>query len=278
MLKMDLDEWEFISDDAFLELYEDGGQKFFPRTYVKDSSKSVFNNYFETSSSKSQQFVEKTNFPRLQKQLVPLPVEFQPNTQENPDQEQVKQVIIEDSDETRLVPNVITEEIKSPTTIKVDQDFVPQVFFKKMKENDYVIDMKMDSPKSGSRGVVPQIEANKFQFQETTDDQTVETMIEKDQEDDSVNMWKWSLTGIGAICSFGVAAAATICIIILGNSQQQRKHQLNHQKLQFKIYADDKKIKEVVSQTSRLNDAMSAARGIPLARAHITYGGYYDGA
>lgn len=277
MLKMDLNEWEFISDDAFLELYEDGGQKFFPRTYVKDSSKSVFNNYFETSSSKSQQFVEKTNLPRLQKQLVPLPLEFQPNTQETPDQEQVKQVIIEGSDETRLVPNMITEEIKSPTTLKVDQDFVPQVFFKKIKENDYVIDMKMDSPKSGSREAVPQIEANKFQFQETTDDQTNETVTGKDQEHDSVNMWKWSLTGIGAICSFGVAAAATICIIILGNSQQQRKHQLNHQNLQFKIYADDKKIKEVVSQTSRLNDAMSAARGIPLARAHITFGGYYDG-
>lgn len=227
MLKMDLDEWEFISDDAFLELYEDGGQKFFPRTY-------------ETSSSKSQQFVEKTDLPRLQKQLVPLPIEFHPSIQETPDQEQVKQVIVEDSNETRLVPYVITEEIKSPTSLKVDQDFVPQVFFKKMKENDYVIDMKVESPKSGSRGVVSQIEANKFQFEETTDDQTIETMTKKDQEDDSVNMWKWSLTGIGAICSFGVAAAATICIIILGNSQQQRKHQLNHQKLQFKIYADDK--------------------------------------
>lgn len=265
---MDLDhEWEFISDDVFLEFYEDGGQNFFPRTYVKDSSKSVVNKSFETPSSKSQQFVEKTNLPRLQK----------PDTQETSDEEQVKQVIIEDSDETRLVPKVITDEIKSPTTLKVDQDFVPQVFFKEMKDNDYVNDVKMDSPKSGSRGLVPQIEANKFQFQETTDDQTMETLTKKDQEDDAVNMWKWSLTGIGAICSFGVAAAATICIIILGNSQQQRKHQLNHQKLQFKIYADDKKIKEVVSQTSRLNDAMSAARGIPLARAHITFGGYYDG-
>ncbi|XP_074351128.1 uncharacterized protein LOC141690298 isoform X2 [Apium graveolens] len=273
MLKMDLDEWEFISDDAFLELYEDEGQKFFPRTYVKDSSKSVFNRYFDdTSSSKSQQFVEKTDLPRLPKQLVPFPVEFQPNTQENHDQEHVKQVIIEDSSETRLVVNAITEEIKSPASLKVDQDFVPRVVFKKMNENDYGIDIKVESPKSGSRGVVPQIEANKFQFEETPDDQTVETMTKKDQEHDAVNMWKWSLTGVGAICSFGVAAAATICIIILGNSQQQRKHQ----KLQFKIYADDK-IKEVVNQTSRLNDAMSAARGLPIARAHITYGGYYDG-
>lgn len=240
MLKMDFDEWVYISDDAFLEIQDDEGQRFFSRTYVKDSSKRILSNYFEPSSSKPQKFVETTNIPRLPKQLVPLPIEFQPNIQETPDQEQVKQVIIQDTNETHLVPNVITEEIKSPATLKVDQDFLPQVFFKKMKENDFVIDMKMDSPKSGSRGVVPQIEANKFQFEDTIDDQTVETMAEQDQKDNGVNMWKWRLTSIGAICSFGVAAAATICIIILGNGQQQRKHQLNRQKLQFQIYADDK--------------------------------------
>ncbi|KAL1814207.1 hypothetical protein ACET3Z_024272 [Daucus carota] len=273
MLKMDLDEWEFISDDAFLELHEDEGQQFFSRSSVKDSSKRILGKYFETSSSKSQQFVETTNLPRLQKQLVPLPIEFQPIIHEAPDEEHVKEVIIQDTNESRLAPNVITEEIKSPSAVKVDQDFLPQVFFKKMKESDFVIDMKMDSPKSGSRGLAPQIEANKFQFEEPTDDQATETMTKNHQEEHGANMWKWSLTGIGAICSFGVAAAATICIIIIGNSQQQRKHQ----KLQFQIYADDKKIKEVVTQTSRLNDAMSAARGIPLARAHITYGGYYDG-
>lgn len=34
---------------------------------------------------------------------------------------------------------------------------------------------------------------------------------------------------------------------------------------------------DTVPQTSRLNEALSAARGIPLARTHITYGGYYEG-
>ncbi|KAL6999477.1 hypothetical protein U1Q18_000638, partial [Sarracenia purpurea var. burkii] len=44
----------------------------------------------------------------------------------------------------------------------VDQDTVSQqVFFKKMKENEFV-DMKMGTPKSSGRGIVP----GTFQFKE----------------------------------------------------------------------------------------------------------------
>lgn len=37
------------------------------------------------------------------------------------------------------------------------------------------------------------------------------------------------------------------------------------------------RIKQVVHHASRLNQALSSVRGIPLVRAHITFGGHYDG-
>lgn len=40
---------------------------------------------------------------------------------------------------------------------------------------------------------------------------------------------------------------------------------------------DLQRIKQVVHQATKMNEAISAARGVPLPRAHITYGGYYDG-
>lgn len=32
----------------------------------------------------------------------------------------------------------------------------------------------------------------------------------------------------------------------------------------------------MVHHTTKLNEAFAAVRGVPLSRAHITYGGYYD--
>lgn len=271
---MDLDEWEIIPDEGFLEIHNHGRQQYFSRTYIQDSSKTVFNNYFETPSSK---FVETTEVPRLPKQLVPLPIQFQPDIHKVPFDHEV---IVH-------IPAPFDQKMKSNPYTGGDQDSVSQVFFKKMKENEFV-DMKIDSPRSGSRGMLPQIEAGKFQFEEKDDHQsTMETMNDKQEDDDELNggdddhgvqMWKWSFNGIGAICSFGVAAAATICIIILANGPNNRQHhRQNHPKLRFQIFTDEKRIKEVVHEASRLNGAMSAARGIPFARAHITFGGYYDG-
>lgn len=38
------------------------------------------------------------------------------------------------------------------------------------------------------------------------------------------------------------------------------------------------RLKQVVQQqATKLNEAISAVRGVPLTRAHITFGGYYDG-
>ncbi|VAI38572.1 unnamed protein product [Triticum turgidum subsp. durum] len=53
---------------------------------------------------------------------------------------------------------------------------------------------------------------------------------------------KLRVNGVGALCSFGVAAA-TLCILVLGgrpqHQQQQRKIMVQDQKSQFQMYADD---------------------------------------
>ncbi|TKY46180.1 hypothetical protein E2542_SST28217 [Spatholobus suberectus] len=151
--------------------------------------------------------------------------------------------------------------------------------------------MKMDSPRSGSRGILPPADAGGLKFEDRGE--TVEIIAsprrkvaEKDvggREEDSTweekndsgfNLWKWSLTGVGAICSFGVAAAA-VCVLFFGSQQGNKLKQ--DQKIRFQIYTDDKRIKQVVQHATKLNDAISAARGVPMSRAHISVGGYYDG-
>uniref|UniRef100_A0A453M5U0 DUF6821 domain-containing protein n=1 Tax=Aegilops tauschii subsp. strangulata TaxID=200361 RepID=A0A453M5U0_AEGTS len=53
---------------------------------------------------------------------------------------------------------------------------------------------------------------------------------------------KLRVNGVGALCSFGVAAA-TFCILVLGgrpqHQQQQRKIMVQDQKSQFQVFADD---------------------------------------
>lgn len=276
---MDLEEWEFVPDDGFLEIHDDGGKKFFSRKYGigrATSPKNVFNtDYFRCPSPRSTKFVDSTE----ESVLIPLQIQLDDPIVDHPE------VVVKEI--TTKIPLVIPEAAAAAPTAELDPVF--QVFFKKMKENEFV-DMKMDSPKSGSRGILPQIEAGTFQFEEESDDgeamegkinnnnnSAAKAMAEKEEEvitfgesnDEGINLWK----GVGAICSFGMAAA-TICIIIFGNAQRNK----HNQKLRFQIYSDDKRIKQVVQQATKLNEAISSAvRGVPLNRAHITTGGYYDG-
>ena len=240
---MDLEEWEYLPDDGFLDFSEDGVRKIFIRDNDPNNSRGVFDmNYFICPSpDQPGNWVEPPPLsPRLPKQLLPLQIRLDP-------------------------PPIVDEEIvKHITKVpslgalkEADQDTVSQVFFKKMKENEFV-DMKMDSPKSGSRGILPQIEAGGFQFEEK--DEMMENNnnhhpskknhlgpaatpdIKEGSWTESsggggFNVWKWGLTGIGALCSFGVAATS-ICIIIFA-SGQKNKHNHN-QKLRFQIITDDK--------------------------------------
>jgi len=90
---------------------------------------------------------------------------------------------------------------------------------------------------------------------------------------------KLKVNGISALCSFGVAAA-TVCIFLVGGRLQHHHHrQQEQQKIQLQFYGDDKRIQQVVQQTSRLNQAMSSVMGSGGAstRANISFGGFYDG-
>ncbi|TMW92853.1 hypothetical protein EJD97_012480 [Solanum chilense] len=243
---MDLEEWEILPDDGFLQIHDDDGKMIFSRKYSSDNPKNEFNmNYFICPSPESSQFVDTTH------QLVPL----DPNSQET------------SNDQEKVIFPIEAMITKVPLELKVPNfgehhDQFSQVFFKKMKENEFD-NMKIDSPKS----------INKSQFEEKTEDFEVEKdEIIEENGNSGLNLLNKSLNGIGAICSFGVAAAATICIIFIGNHQ---KHKQN-QKIRFQIFTDDKRIKRVVQHATRLNEAISAVRGVPVTRAQITVGGYYD--
>ncbi|KAJ6697252.1 hypothetical protein OIU85_003605 [Salix viminalis] len=299
--EMDLEEWELLPHDRFIDYHEDGEKKTFGASKRgSPNPKTMFNmNYFMCPSSPP-----KHSRGVVPNQLVPVPIELEPATTI---MDVLEDHVISKKDVISVVPIDLNTVVPSATMAEVkeaDQDSVSQVFFKKMKENEFV-DMKLDSPKSsntkGTGFVPPQIDAGStFNFDEKNDhqgylgDQVLEntkitsprikiTENEKSAKEEvnweedggGLNLWKLSLTGIGAICTFGVAAA-TICIFIFGSQQRNRHHQQN-QKLSFQIYTDDKRIKQVVHHATKLNEAIAAARGVPIARAHITYGGYYDG-
>ncbi|XP_061343348.1 uncharacterized protein LOC133289434 [Gastrolobium bilobum] len=294
---MDINEWVLLSDDGFLDKNEDGDDENQILLGKRNSdSKSVFDNYFCTSPKSRKTIEPPRNHPSVvPKQLVHVPIQLEPRIGKVPDDGLVEENTKDDVGVT-LIPSPPTiEKTKASqvggTVVEADEDTVSQVFFK-IKENEFV-DMKMDSPKSCGRGLFPPLDASgALKFEDK--DEAMEIMAsprmkiekemvimncdkeEEDEEDttDGFNLWKWSLTGVGAICSFGVAAA-TICVLFFGSQQRNKPHQ--DQKIRFQIYADDKRIKEMVQHATKLNEAISAVRGVPLSRAHITYGGYYDG-
>ncbi|KAG8098679.1 hypothetical protein GUJ93_ZPchr0013g33982 [Zizania palustris] len=85
--------------------------------------------------------------------------------------------------------------------------------------------------------------------------------VEKDRtgsEHNGFSVGKLRVNGVGALCSFGVAAA-TSCIFLLGGWQLLQKRQ--NQKNQFQMYGDNERIQQVVQQASRLNQAVSTVMG-----------------
>ncbi|XP_047169560.1 uncharacterized protein LOC124838086 [Vigna umbellata] len=276
---MDIDEWEFLSDDVYLDFNEDGGKQKQKNSLGKGKldSKSVFDMDYFCSSPPP---------PRVRTQLVPLPIELEPRIGMAPEDVLVKDIM--KNGPVGLDAVAPSEKTKDFETVEADR---VKVFFK-IKEKSEFADMKMDSPKSSSRGILPPIDAGGFKFEDKGETIEIITsprrrVMEKEvceKEENSTweeenssgfNLWKWSLTGVGAICSFGVAAA-TICVLFFGSQQRNKLKQ--DQKIRFQIYADDKRIKQVVQHATKLNDVISAARGVPpMSRAHISVGGYYDG-
>ncbi|KAI4350359.1 hypothetical protein L6164_004821 [Bauhinia variegata] len=275
-MEKDFDGWELLSDDGFLE---DGGRKNFVGKQNSESV-SVYGvdvdaDYFKCHSPSSRKIADS---PRVPNQLVPVPIRLEPRIEKPRDDNLVKEIT--------LVPSAIDQKIKSPRigSTETDQGTVSQVFFKK-KENEFD-DMTMFSPKSGDRGMFPQIDTggtSRFEdhgerMEIISSPRMKDVLMECDKAEKESSTWeensqgfnlfKWSFTGIGAICSFGVAAA-TICILFFGSQKRNTPH--HNPKIRFQIYTDDKRIKQMVQQATRMNDAISATR------AQITFGGYYDG-
>ncbi|CAH1447599.1 unnamed protein product [Lactuca virosa] len=256
---MDLEDegWVNIPYDELLEVNEDGDEKIFSRKYIKSPAKLFKPNYFDTPQN-SQDFVK--DEPSFDKQLRSTQLDHGDDVKEI-----IKlQIPIKDSKE-------ITSEFES------DQDQIFQVSFK--KENQFV-EKKMGSPRLSSReSDMCKIETSPFQYEEKSDDRVIncsspskmikQEVVAWDASNERLNFWKWGLSGIGAFCSLGMVAA-TVCIIMLGNG---RKDKQQNRKLKIQIYSDNKRIKKVVQQA---NEAMSAMRGVPLVKAQITYGGYYE--
>ncbi|CAA0829928.1 Unknown protein [Striga hermonthica] len=242
---MDLEEWELLPDHGFLD--EDAGKK----VYSPKRSGVFEMDYFI---------------------CPPKSVETTTTTTTVGDELHINQLLPVQID---LGPPKIVAEAGKVASLSDQQDTVSQVFFKKLKETEFV-EMKMESPRSGpSRGVVPQLD---FQFDEEEEvnnksvDQNSDKKLDGEDEQGGMNnIWKWSLTGIGAIFSFGVVAA-TFCIIGLNSQRIHPK-----QKLQFQVYTSDQRIQQVVRHASKLNEAILGVRGVAITRAHITFGGYYDG-
>ncbi|KAK4432206.1 hypothetical protein Salat_0982700 [Sesamum alatum] len=278
---MDLQEWELIPDEGFLEINDDGGNNFFSRNYPSEATDFQMNYFICPPKERL-----------LNNHFLPLPIHLQTKPQDEVvlvDEKEAIKIIPVESTESDTMMMMMPTEAKASESDKMkplfsrgvlggDQDpAVSQVFFfKKMKETEFV-DMKVESPtsssSSSSRGLIPQIEGGGiFQFEEKGDDsqgggklvlveEVEQEMVMMEESDEGgINIWKWSLSGIGAICSFGVA----VCIIILSSTHQRNNKYGDH----------GKQVVEVASK--KINEAIRAVRGVPMSRARITYGGYYD--
>ncbi|XP_077210227.1 uncharacterized protein LOC143845704 [Tasmannia lanceolata] len=292
--EMNFEDWEFLPDKEFLDLSYEDGKSLFSREKGFNPKGATHVNNFVCPSPRSchPRTPENSSVLSGKNQLVSVPIQLELPLEKDPDGELVKEI----REIPSTIPPVIMEKNKALNMVG-DEDMIPQVFFKKMKENEFV-DMKIDSPRSCNRGLKPQIEVGPTQIEEkeeayegencesrhskmVTDQETGKNNMGSESEGKgywegvSFNIFGWRVKGYGALSAIGVAAA-TICIFIFGN-QQRNKQQQQNQRLQVQIYKDDKRIKQVVHHATGLNQALLAVRGVPLANAQITFGGNYDG-
>ncbi|KAI7735424.1 hypothetical protein M8C21_033025 [Ambrosia artemisiifolia] len=250
---MDLDdeEWVNVPYDGLLEVHDDGDGKIFSRKYVTSPTKFYESNYFYTPNT-YQDYVD--DEPIFEKQL----------DHDEEVKEIIKRPILIEDKETSC---------ESERGLDLNQDPIFHVFLN--KENQFV-EMKMDSRRLSSQEFnLSHVETEPFQHDDhEVNCSTPSKKIKKEvvgwkKSNQRASLWKWGLSGIGVFCSVGMTAA-TICIIICGSG---KRHKLQNQKLRIQIYPENKRIKQVVQKA---NEAMSTMRGVPLVKAHITYGGHYE--
>ncbi|KAL9331370.1 hypothetical protein ACSQ67_000980 [Phaseolus vulgaris] len=283
---MDTNDWVVLSDDSVVDVNEDCGEKHMflgKRNMDSKSNFDVDDYYFCTSPKVKKTSEASRNFhPRVPKELLHIPIQLESRTGKVPDEGLVEETT-KDQVEATLVPSspITTEKIKG-VVLEANQDTVPQLI-SKIRE--------IESPKSVGRGLFLSSDIGAFKFEEIgseaheimvsprmkidRDMSNMDSGKEVEDSGDGFNFWKWSFNGVGAICSFGVAAA-TICVLFFGSHQRNKFHQ--DQNIRFQIYTDDKRIKQMVQHATKLNEAaLSAMNGVHLSRARITCGGFYDG-
>lgn len=250
---MDLEEWELLPKSYFKDLDLD---------HDEDHQEAMILDCFLSPST--QDPLHKIESPPISRvvptKLLQVPIAWEPVL----DHENKKMPGL-DPDPTQTL---LMESVPSP-----------RVSFKKTKETEFA-DMKIDPP-ARIMSPVPLIDAAKPSDCEGSDD----LRVKKENDDvtsehggEKLNLWKIGLNGIGAVCSFGVAAAAaTVCVLFLGHNNIKVCKNKNH-KLRFQIYSDDhKRMNEAVNQATKVNEAIFAMKGVPVVRAQISFGGYYDG-
>ncbi|CAL9086133.1 unnamed protein product [Musa textilis] len=231
---LDMEEWEFLPDNkTFLGFSHDGAKDVLLKELIVDTD------YFSSPS----------------RDVAP-PLSSDPTAGDNPNDEAPDKGF----KDIGVVP---------PVTSANQREVVRQVFFKKLKENE-LVDMKVAS--NAMEAITPRLEPEQIQFGEEEGKEGAPMVKEKEQTGSEIKgkacgdgfgftLWNWRLTGIRAFCCVGAAAAATICIFILGGRPQQK------QRIHFGIHADDK-------VDEGLNDAPSS----PTTMAHISVEGQYNSA
>ena len=211
---MDLDkEWVILPDD--------GGKQISSRKYGLGGDPTIVfhKDYFMCPSPNSQTIPKN---PRVENPIFPVQVELE-NVKEI-QKVPIELVVVENEKVKENMGDVWETDHKS------DRQTDSQVLFN---------NMKIDSPKElhSMIGSKMRMEGENFDERNRLESDS-EEKITWGGKNGGLNIWKWGLSGVGAICSFGVAAA-TICIVIFGNGIHQRNKQQN-QRLRFRIYANEK--------------------------------------
>ncbi|XP_072951494.1 uncharacterized protein [Typha angustifolia] len=242
-IELNLDEWVFLPDNksSLLEFSHDGKDDFFKDSFFYPEG-IIYMNYIDNYHSTDK--LEENSSPTNETNQVLAPTLTEPDVDKNPDDILAK--------EFKDIAVVLPE-------IEFAQDIVSKIFYKRMMEPEF-FDIEIEP-----QPIQLEEEEEAYNLPQKYSDSEIKGI--------GCNLWRWGRRSIGALCSIGVAAA-TLSILVLGGQQQKNKNQ----RIYFQIYTDDKRMKQVVQQASRLNQAMSALRGAPvMTAAQISFGGFYDG-
>ncbi|XP_051141886.1 uncharacterized protein LOC127258871 isoform X2 [Andrographis paniculata] len=312
---MDLEkDWELLPDEGFLDINDDDDDVDEKKIYSCSSSRRRF--HYQPSMFQMNYFVCPS--PKSESLFIPLvshlPTDHDSETQDGGDDDRIT---------ATAAAAGFDEVVPIPIPIPLAGSSPQVVFLKKVKEiTESVVDtIKVSS--SSSWGNVPrprEIEGDNFQFVEEKDPVAAGGILtgmvmtansrsssssHLDSDDNggeggggpnnnnSIWKWRWGLSGVGAICSFGIgvaaaAAASLICVVILNNSHHHQLHfQLNYPNSNHYNYKGTKEsagkggagalVDHVAIAAAVRGGGGGRGSSIPITTAtRITFGGYYQ--